>query len=671
MELVYFWVREYKNIKNQGFNFSGKWEFEYDEDKDLLSFKELENPTPDFFFGDNIVNVTGIVGRNGSGKSSLIECIMQDLYQGIEDRRKPESKYGSVEKIEVYIANNKFIVIKNNLTPHFEMISNSCKLNRMPQKGNLINHESPIANPIIYFKPNDLPQSFPDNKNYNRKADLCDLTNSSLIEYYSKSKTQYSYGNYAGSLLESLFLGNLESSINFISSDRSSKKPVSDLKEFYFVPKKIKVIVEIGDFKKYSWINTFTENTLNAVKILANISDNYSNIWVKAEKTKKKHPEIVFLSIQGNILTQICFRLSKLLTEGTYDQNQNRKKLKNAEQILQNVSFSVNSNSVNLKKNIKTTEYFRIVKELLKVYEIYSQFILEESSYKGIETFFSKIEKLIGLFRPTSKSSNNIFDKTSTLIEKERYSIFVDLENLNLVNKIVDLYRSTFHIFSSEVFSIDWEYALSDGEKSLLELLARFTIFEDKIEKFGKNIIVILDEPDLSFHPEWQRKFLSIIIKFFEVHPLFREKKIQIIFTTHSPYILSDLPRNNVIVMKNRETKDNQKEVKKQEGKLSKTFGANIHELLADEFFMENTIGEFAYQKIKEVIELIQENKTGGREEEINFIIKNIGEPIIANKLRSMYLDLKFKDERQRLEYERSVIDERLAKLHKSNNNNL
>jgi hypothetical protein len=28
MELVYFWVRKYKNIKNQGINFSGKWEFE-------------------------------------------------------------------------------------------------------------------------------------------------------------------------------------------------------------------------------------------------------------------------------------------------------------------------------------------------------------------------------------------------------------------------------------------------------------------------------------------------------------------------------------------------------------------------------------------------------------------------------------------------------------------
>jgi hypothetical protein len=30
MELVYLWVEEYKNIKNQGFNFSPRFECEFD-----------------------------------------------------------------------------------------------------------------------------------------------------------------------------------------------------------------------------------------------------------------------------------------------------------------------------------------------------------------------------------------------------------------------------------------------------------------------------------------------------------------------------------------------------------------------------------------------------------------------------------------------------------------
>ena len=83
MELVYFWVRNYKNIQNQGFNFSGKWEFSYKKTEDgkdgILSYKNLENPALDGFFSKNIVNVTGIVGRNGSGKSSILELIYNEI----------------------------------------------------------------------------------------------------------------------------------------------------------------------------------------------------------------------------------------------------------------------------------------------------------------------------------------------------------------------------------------------------------------------------------------------------------------------------------------------------------------------------------------------------------------------------------------------------------------
>ncbi|CAA6808521.1 MAG: Unknown protein, partial [uncultured Sulfurovum sp.] len=29
MELLYLWIEDYNNIKNQGFNFSSKWKFDY------------------------------------------------------------------------------------------------------------------------------------------------------------------------------------------------------------------------------------------------------------------------------------------------------------------------------------------------------------------------------------------------------------------------------------------------------------------------------------------------------------------------------------------------------------------------------------------------------------------------------------------------------------------
>ena len=72
MELVYLWVEEYKNIKNQGFNFSPRFECKYDEDTKELSIDEKKNYTS--IFPENI-NITAIVGENGSGKSSLLTGI--------------------------------------------------------------------------------------------------------------------------------------------------------------------------------------------------------------------------------------------------------------------------------------------------------------------------------------------------------------------------------------------------------------------------------------------------------------------------------------------------------------------------------------------------------------------------------------------------------------------
>ncbi len=84
MELVYLWVEDYKNIKRQGFNSSPRFrcEFkaEYDENNKLKDDCELiidENKDYVSILPDNI-NITAIVGENGSGKSSIFEIILTE-----------------------------------------------------------------------------------------------------------------------------------------------------------------------------------------------------------------------------------------------------------------------------------------------------------------------------------------------------------------------------------------------------------------------------------------------------------------------------------------------------------------------------------------------------------------------------------------------------------------
>ena len=82
MELVYLWVEDYKNIKKQGFNFSPRFTCKYDEEKCELTIDENENYIENFF-GDNI-NVTAIVGKNGSGKSSVLDLILKSVEEDFD-----------------------------------------------------------------------------------------------------------------------------------------------------------------------------------------------------------------------------------------------------------------------------------------------------------------------------------------------------------------------------------------------------------------------------------------------------------------------------------------------------------------------------------------------------------------------------------------------------------
>lgn len=72
MELVYLWVEKYKNIENQGFNFSSRFTCHYDKDIQELTIDENKEHVS--IFPDNI-NVTAIVGKNGAGKSTIQKLI--------------------------------------------------------------------------------------------------------------------------------------------------------------------------------------------------------------------------------------------------------------------------------------------------------------------------------------------------------------------------------------------------------------------------------------------------------------------------------------------------------------------------------------------------------------------------------------------------------------------
>lgn len=94
-----------------------------------------------------------------------------------------------------------------------------------------------------------------------------------------------------------------------------------------------------------------------------------------------------------------------------------------------------------------------------------------------------------------------------------------------------------------------------------------------------------------------------------------------------------------------------------------KTFGANIHTLLSNGFFMsDGLMGEFAKKKIKEILNFLndkEELKTI-KKEQIKPIIESIGEDFLRNKLLSLYHKKLTENEK---ETEKGILKNKIEEL--------
>ena len=148
------------------------------------------------------------------------------------------------------------------------------------------------------------------------------------------------------------------------------------------------------------------------------------------------------------------------------------------------------------------------------------------------------------------------------------------------------------------------------------------------------NINLIFDEIELYFHPEYQRNFISSLLNEIKRLDVKNIKGINILFSTHSPFILSDIPHQNILKLEEGESI---------EYDLSnKTFGSNIHELLATDFYLnKGFMGEFAKNKIQSLIKFLDKNtKTENKEWnqiKVEKFIDIIGEPILRDGLKRLY----------------------------------
>ena len=144
-------------------------------------------------------------------------------------------------------------------------------------------------------------------------------------------------------------------------------------------------------------------------------------------------------------------------------------------------------------------------------------------------------------------------------------------------------------------------------------------------------------------------------------------KAINIIIATHSPYILSDFPKNNVLCL------DNGKVYQDNEQQLNNTFAANVYDILNSRFFMNDFVGKFAYKKLDEIINEVnaEEQITEDEYNQRLKLVKLIGDEFIKEKLKEELIEKLINSEKRliieteitRLERKRLYLTQKLEDI--------
>jgi hypothetical protein len=251
----------------------------------------------------------------------------------------------------------------------------------------------------------------------------------------------------------------------------------------------------------------------------------------------------------------------------------------------------------------------------------------------NIQEFSEYIQDII----TTEKKENNRTLHTIELIPPSIFDIKIMFDENHGFDDFSSGEKQKIHSISSVVYH-------------LLNVNSVFKSGEDNTNKQAqntyKNVNITFDEIELYFHPDLQRTFVHDLLDYIcKINPEHIDHigGMNILFSTHSPFILSDIPGENVLYLQSPQDKD------LPPMRPAETFGANIHDLLANEFYMhEGFMGEWAKEKIRSAIEYMEtytsKFRDGNKHESQDWdrvrlkqFIKLLGEPLIKKSMFDLY----------------------------------
>ncbi|MEK5488198.1 AAA family ATPase [Lysinibacillus sp. FSL M8-0355] len=624
MELIYIWIDKYRTFNNTGVSLSDKFKVQYDFEKNTIIIKE--NPYFYNIFPDNILNVSAILGKNAAGKSNLLDLIgmklrdRNNLSEEFEIKySRPKEKFGVIrypQDIEEERKNSQYFFIY-----YIGKDSNGESLycfegNDIEQYGKLIENKENID--FKYYKSkywfSFICYSEVEKLRYNATVQDTFVNHTEILSLKENS---------AIILLREKYNPRYFDNQSFVNEDeykiavpRRVAKFTSD-----FLYKKIEFLIKQMSVENRS-IYADDHYTLNIryANDVYDYSDENLNICgfknIKGANVTKK--EAWICELLSSFYFHFINSIGLTKREGDLKVSHLKERMP-----------QLNSNEVTYQK--------------IKKYYDTALNVVAANFFEGkseeFEFFFKRYTDLVGflekLFLEVSSTAaieineNYIEIKINSKIEKEPL--------LKLIELTIDepqeseIKQKPFSVFQN-FFSFDVRF-LSDGELGYLGLMS---IIDEQItvKLDGKNhFILLLDEPETRMHPELARTFIKTLLDFLGQY---KNKTFQIILASHSPFLVSDIPKAHVLTVE-------------KSGFSSivqtctfDTFAQNVHVLLRDAFFMNATLGAYSHFKIEEVKECL-DNGTASDLEMIGaeYIVNKIGEPVIKSMLQEKLRDKK------------------------------
>lgn len=562
MLLAYIYIADYGMIKNQEFNFLPQFHFEYDEKKDEVVVEENKNYY-NIFNSDSLKNITVVVGENGSGKSTLLDFIK------VRCRNEISFLKDSQFHIIIYYDenNNLFITNANSLQIGKDIKQGVEYFEKNRKEQVYISNSGRCMDVITYTEYFDVNKVV--NQFIKPQPDKYDISVAGRLRDYYDGKNRNN--DNLITVLKNLKHGDMKRQLSAWDDSISTQFAIHNM--LITVPdykKELKKVLE--DLFGYIRGNETGSDAANYIEQhyqYKSMAEHIDNIFSKWE-------EIVALDISYALKGVLYSILVRLLYKD------NGKYLGITHEVISKWNYNISNN----------------FQETMKDVEILINDTKNELS--KINLLYYDIDKLCQLYiRVYDVIKNDFFEKNNSI--NNVYNVSLDHKDN------IEHFRLFYHDYIEAISDIydflEFEWEISSGEKAYFDLYSQLKAVSSS-DAIKNDCILLIDEVDLFIHPRWQQEYIYRLKNIIDT--AFIGKNIQVILTTHSPILLSDIPNNNIIYLKNCENVSYKKA-------NNKTLAANIYSLYQDNFFMNIDddlwlCGKYAKKIIREILQNPDEN---------------------------------------------------------------